>query len=321
MGQWFARHGGYSCVSVWGKTVSKSIQSHHIRGLLITGIGGLALTWDIPLIRLSDGTPWSVLLARSGTTLVVSLTVWLLMRRFMRAAAPPLVPGRSGLVVAALYGIGSVSFIAAVFNTTTANLAFILAFNTMFAALLSWVFLWERPRPATFVAMGFMLFGILLIVGEGISSGHLFGDAMALCSALSLAAAITVSRASGRNMGFTSLVAVTIPFLIACYMVSRIGFHIGQPVWILIDGGIITPLSFFCLALGPRYLSGPEVAMFYLLETVLAPIWVWIIFSETPSNQSLAGGTILVIALIAHSVWFLVKGRKPPADPMVEYPI
>jgi len=301
--------------------LSGSTQSHHLKGLLITAIGGLSLTWDIPLIRLSDGAPWSVLLARSGTTLVVTFSAWLIMRRFLRGATPPLVPGRSGLVVAALYGIGSVSFVAAVFTTTTANLAFILAFNTMFAALLSWIFLGERPRPATFVAMAFMMFGIFLIVGEGISSGHLFGDAMALSSAFTLAAAITVSRASGKNMGFTSLVAVIIPFLLACSVVSRIGFHIGQPIWILIDGGIITPLSFFCLALGPRFLSGPEVAMFYLLETVLAPVWVWIIFSETPSNQSLVGGTILVVALVAHSAWFLVKGRKPPADKVIEYPI
>ena len=300
--------------------LSDSIQSQHIKGLLITGMGGLTLTWDIPLIRLSEGTPWSVLLARSGTTLIASLILWLAMRRVMRSA-PPLVPGRSGVVVAFLYGAGSVSFIAAVFTTTTANLAFLLAFNTMFAALLSWVFLKERPRPATFIAMGFMLLGILMIVGEGMSSGHLFGDAMALLSALSIAGAITVSRASGKNMGFSSLVAVVIPFLIACWVVGKSGFHIEQPIWILIDGAIVTPLSFFCLATGPRYLSGPEVAMFYLLETVLAPVWVWIIFSETPSDQSLIGGMILVIALVAHSVWLLFKGRKRPADRVVEYPI
>ena len=55
--------------------------------------------------------------------------------------APHLIPGRPGLVVAALYGLGSITFITAVYNTSTANLVFILAFNTMFAALLSWIFL------------------------------------------------------------------------------------------------------------------------------------------------------------------------------------
>ena len=46
------------------------------------------------------------------------------------------------------------------------------------------------------------------------------------------------------------------------------------------------PISFFCLATGPKYLSGPEVAMFYLLETVFAPVWVWLIFSEAPSRNA-----------------------------------
>ena len=61
------------------------------------------------------------------------------------------------------------------------------------------------------------------------------------------------------------------------------------------------PLAFWCLATGPKYLSGPEVGMFYLLETILAPIWVWLIFSEIPSARTLFGGSILVLALIGYS--------------------
>jgi len=43
--------------------------------------------------------------------------------------------------------------------------------------------------------------------------------------------------------------------------------------------------------------------MFYLLETILAPIWVWLIFAEAPTNMALAGGAILILALGAHSLW------------------
>ena len=50
--------------------------------------------------------------------------------------------------------------------------------------------------------------------------------------------------------------------------------------------------------------------MFYLLETVLAPVWVWLIFSEAPSRNSLIGGTILIVALVAHSLWQLAEGRR-----------
>ena len=143
---------------------------------------------------------------------------------------------------------------------------------------------------------------------------------MALCSSFLIASAITISRASGKDMGFTALVGVVFPFAVAAFMVvghrapgrcavvdhlQRRGHH---------------AVSFFCLAAGPRYISGPEVAMFYLLETVLAPVWVWMIFSETPTRNSLIGGVILIVALVAHSLWQLADGRKRRAVTAVRHP-
>jgi drug/metabolite transporter (DMT)-like permease len=296
-------------------------ENSHARGLLLTAIGGLALTVDIPLIRLSEGEPWSVLMLRTGATFAVAIVVWAVWRSFS-ANAPQLIPGWSGLAVAALYGLGSVTFISAVYSTSTANLVFILAFTTMFAALLSWVFLKERPSNATMLAMAVMIVGVGIIVSDSVGTGNLFGDAMALASAFVIASAITISRASGKDMGFTSLVGVIFPFLVAAFMVADVGYRVDQPWWIIFNGAVVMPISFFCLATGPRYISGPEVAMFYLLETVLAPVWVWIIFTEVPTTNSLIGGTILIVALVAHSAWQLLHGRRGRrvADP-VNYPI
>lgn len=293
--------------------------TNHAKGLLITGIGGLALTIDIPLLKLSGGEAWSVLLMRTGTTFLSALVIWAIWR-LITPSAPKLVPGRKGLIVAGLYGLGSIFFITAVYNTTTANLVFILAFNTMFAALLSWIFLGERPRGGTIVAMAAMIFGILIIVWDSVGTGNLFGDLMAACAALSLAAAITISRASNDDMGFTALIGVIFPFAVAAFMVGGTGFRVDEPWWLLFNGAVIMPLSFFCLAQGPRYISGPEVAMFYLLETVLAPVWMWLIFHETPSRASLTGGIILITALVAHSIWQLAEGRKRRAALAVRYP-
>lgn len=295
-------------------------ETDHRKGLLLTGIGGLALTVDIPLIRLADGNAWSILLLRSGTTFVAALVIWTIWRS-LSSKAPQLVPGRAGLLVAALYGVGSITFITAVFNTSTANLVFILAFNSMFAALLSWLFLGERPSPATLITMVVMVVGVFIIVGGSVGGGGLFGDAMALASALLIATAITISRASGKDMGFTALVGVLFPFLVAVAMVGKAGFAVTEPWWIIFNGAVIMPLSFFCLANGPRYLSGPEVAMFYLLETVLAPIWVWMIFAEVPTTNTLIGGAILIVALVGHSMWQLGRSRKRKADEAVQYPV
>jgi drug/metabolite transporter (DMT)-like permease len=274
----------------------------HRRGLLITAIGGLALSFDIPLIRSSHGEVWSVLAVRSFSTFAVAFALWALLR-FLLKRPVTLLPGRAGLLAGLLYGVGSLTFMLAVFNTTTANVVFILAFTSMFAALLSWIFLGERPANATLLAMAAMVCGVALIVQDGLSSGHMFGDAMAALNALILASAITISRKSGADMGLVPLVTAIIPGLAALIMLPGGALQIEQPAFILFKGLVMIPLAFFCLATGPRYLSAPEVGMFYLLETILAPIWVWVIFTERPSSQTLIGGSILIVALLVHSLW------------------
>ncbi|MFB2607088.1 EamA family transporter, partial [Rhizobium phaseoli] len=184
--------------------------SDHRKGLLLTAIGGLALSMDIPLVRLGDGDIWSILGVRSAATVLATLVILAAMR-LASGKWPILIPGRPDLMTGLLYGLSSLTFVLAVFNTTTANVVFIVAFNPMIGALLSWIFLKEKPQAATLIAMLFMIFGVGLIVREGLSSGHFFGDAMALLSALILAAAITIGRASRRDMGFVPLLAAILP--------------------------------------------------------------------------------------------------------------
>jgi drug/metabolite transporter (DMT)-like permease len=274
----------------------------HRKGLLITAIGGLALSFDIPLIRSANGEVWSVLATRSIATFVTALVAWSVIR-FALGKRVALVPGPIGVLAGILYGVVSLTYMLAVFNTTTANVVFILAFTSMFAAILSWIFLGERPSNATFLTMAAMVAGVALIVHDGLASGNIFGDAMAACTAFLLGSVITLSRKSGRDMGFVPLITAIFPGIAALILLPDTGFQVADPGFILFNGLIMIPLAFWCLATGPRYLSAPEVGMFYLLETVLAPIWVWIVFSETPTPQTVIGGSILILALLAHSLW------------------
>lgn len=281
----------------------------HRKGLLLTAFGGLMLTFDIPLIRLAHGEAWSVMLLRSGVTVIAAPLLHAVLRRF-NPATPPLVPGRAGLMVVALYGLTSITFMLAVHHTTSANVAFILAFNTFFSAVFAAIFLKERPHLYTVAAMAVMVFAVLLIVEDGIASGHMLGDMLALATAFFAAAAITVSRASGKDMGFATLLSAIVPTLAAGFVVSGSTFEIASPWWLVFNGAVVMPLSFALLGNAPKWIPAPEVAMFYLLETVLAPIWVYFLFAERPSNQSLVGGLILIAALTAHSVWQWRMGRR-----------
>ena len=61
--------------------------------------------------------------------------------------------------------------------------------------------------------------------------------------------------------------------------------------------------------------------MFYLLETILAPVWVWLIFGEVPSTASVAGGTIMVVALVSHSLWQIATSRRSALGRMARRPM
>ena len=277
----------------------------------------MILTFDIPLIRLASGDTWSVMLVRSGATFLAALVIWAIWRS-LSSKAPALAPGWTGVLVAALYGLTSILFMMAIYRTSTANLAFILAFNSVFAALLSWVFLREKPQTVTMIAMAIMLVGVLVIVGDGFAAGNFIGDLLALASAFTAASAITLTRSSGKDMGLTALSGVLLSLVVAAYFVVDGGYRIDAPWWILFNGAIVMPLAFYCLATGPRWLSAPEVAMFYLLETVLAPVWVWMIFAEAPTRNALIGGLILISALVAHSIWQLWDTRRSASVPAAQ---
>lgn len=285
------------------------MNSDHRRGLLITATGGIALSFDVPLVRLGGGELWQTLALRSLSTFVLGILIWLLVRQFQPNNAA-LRPGKAGVIAGICYGLSTITFLGGVFNTATANVVFIVAFTPMFAALFGWLFLGEHPSRSTWITMLVLIFGVGLIVSGGLSAGETVGNLSALATTVLLAAAITIGRKNKIDLGLVPLVATIIPAMLGLVMMQPGGlFSVPQPFWVLFDGLIMLPIAFWCLATGPKYLTGAEVGMCYLLETVLAPIWVWLVFHEEMHPKTLAGGTILILALIGHSIWQIRQKR------------
>jgi drug/metabolite transporter (DMT)-like permease len=74
------------------------------------------------------------------------------------------------------------------------------------------------------------------------------------------------------------------------------------------------PLASTLIANGPRFLPSADVSMFFLLETVLTPVWIWLLFSELPSKSVFYGGAIVVATLIVHSIWRLCSTLRSKTD-------
>jgi drug/metabolite transporter (DMT)-like permease len=55
--------------------------------------------------------------------------------------------------------------------------------------------------------------------------------------------------------------------------------------------------------------------MFFMLETVLTPVWIWFLFGEMPGSRVLVGGTLVVVTLLAHSWWRLRSSLRSQPVP------
>ena len=66
-------------------------------------------------------------------------------------------------------------------------------------------------------------------------------------------------------------------------------------------------IPFVLVTLAPRYITAAEVNLFFLLETILGPLWVWFVIKEQPSLETILGGTVIVITIAVHSILALKK--------------
>ncbi len=78
---------------------------------------------------------------------------------------------------------------------------------------------------------------------------------------------------------------------------------------LLLLGGVILPISFAMITLSPRYLRAPEVSLILLIETVLGPIWVWLVLAEVPHFRTLVAGALILGTLLIHTSYSLRKTR------------
>lgn len=210
--------------------------------------------------------------------------------------------GRAGVAYAALTALSMLLFIAALRNTTVAHVAVITAMVPFFAAYLGWVILREVPQRAAIIASAVALIGVAIMAGLS-TEGRASGNALAVLMALCMAGMILISRRFSHipALAATCLAsalsaAATLPFITVTAVTP-------QELGILALFGLVNQvLGFGLFALGARMLPPMQTALITALDAPLAPLWVWLIFMETPSGATLLGGTVVMLAVIGH-IW------------------
>lgn len=277
----------------------------------MTGIGVLMLSPDALLVRLVQTDIWTLLFWRCLLTAIM-MSFFLALRYRRRFLQSFVATGKAGIFSALTITLGSMMFINSLKQTTAANALIILAATPVISSLLSWFFLHEKIPLKTWVAIFTCFGGILYIFSGSLQHGLLLGDLLALGATTMWGANIVIIR-SGKEVNMIpanvlgNLTVVLIVFFLGAQPLQISTTDAGT---LLLLGGLVLPVSFALITLGPRYLLAPEVSLILLAETILGPLWVWMVLEEVPHQRTMAAGVLIISTLIIHTMFSLRQQPK-----------
>jgi drug/metabolite transporter (DMT)-like permease len=212
--------------------------------------------------------------------------------------------GKSGWLVASLSTLGMVSFIPALQLTSVSNVAVIIATGPFVAAALAWMWLREAARWQTMLASVVALVGVAIIVGNARASSDILGIALTCLMTVAIAAmTVIVRRHKDTPMVAAAAWSNILGSIVSIPFGTGIASVTGPDLLIFAMFGFFqVALGLTLFVLGSRLLPSGQATLIATLETPLMPFWVWLAFHEAPAPRALAGGALVMGAVIADIV-------------------
>ena len=254
---------------------------------------------------LATDDSWAIVCLRSVWA-AAFLVVFLLWRDGLRGTIRLFgTMGYPGLAVALCFATASGAFIVALKHTTVANVLLIQASTPLIAALIGRVVLKEKITLATWAAIGAVMLGVAVMVSGSLGNGaSLVGSLLAVLMALAFATALIVTRHSaGVRMAPACCLGCLLDAAISLPLAESLSVSAADMGLLFAFGALNQGLGMAFFVTGARLLPSPIAALIGTLEPVLAPVWVWLVHSEVPTQRTLIGGAIVMSALLSHILW------------------
>ncbi len=211
--------------------------------------------------------------------------------------------GYAGVMGGILLMGANLFFIQAFANTSIANTLFTLSLIPFITAVLAFLFLNEKLSLRTFTIMLVALFGILIMINEGIKTGDLFGNIMAICCAFCFSSfTIVIRKFRNIDMIPTLLISGIIIAVVSFILNSgNLTIPLQDVLLCFLWGGLLSGFVNSVFIYAARFLNASEVTFFMLLELSLGPFWVWLFLNETIALETLFGGIIVMSSVAVYS--------------------
>ena len=277
------------------------------KGSLLAFVGVMFITPDSLFIRLASIETWSLLFYRGAIPFITVLLSLLIIYKsnFFKIF---LSTGYPGVAYSITFALTNITFIISIQNTNVANTLVMVALAPMLSAILGLIFLKENPERKTWIAIIITTLAAIYIFYDSIQIGNFLGDIFGLITALGLAVgAVIVRSAKNRNLVPSAVIGKLFVAIIALFFVES--FELSNNDLIIVPAMCIlcVAIPFVLVTIAPRFITAAEVNLFFLLETILGPIWVWMVIKEQPTLETIQGGLIIILTIAIHSVLAIKK--------------
>jgi drug/metabolite transporter (DMT)-like permease len=280
--------------------------------LLVASAGVLWSTLGLGVRLMEEATAWQIVFYR-GLFQAVAITAWVLSRHRGRVQEASSRIGWAGVVGAVALGVSYNAMIVALTLTSVATVAFILGATPLVTGLLGWLVLRERVQPTTFAAMGLALFGVVVMTLGQLGGGRGLGVLAAALAVLGYSV-FTVALRKGRDVDMLPTIALSgaLAALMSAAAIDSFAMTGRDLALSIYLGGVALAVGLAMFTAGSRYLTSAELPLVAMTESVLAPVWVWIVLGETVGPTTLLGGAIVLGAVLVQTLLARGGAGSPP---------
>ena len=277
------------------------------KGSLLAFVAVIFITPDSLFIRLSNVDTWGLVFYRGiipfftvllGMLIIYKLNFFKMLFFF----------GHYGLIYVITFSITNITFVVSIQNTNVANTLVMIAMAPMLSAILGAIFLKEIPDKKTWGAIAITFIAAVYIFYDSLQLGSIYGDILGFITALGLAVgAVTIRSAKKENLVPAAVVGKLFVAIFAMFFIKSYDL-VDQDLFIVpLMCVMCVAIPFVMVTIAPRFIPAEEVNLFFLLETIIRPFWVWMVIKEQPSIETIHGGAVIILTIAIHSFLKLKK--------------
>ena len=277
------------------------------KGSLMAFVAVMFITPDSLFIRLSSIETWSLVFYRGFIPFLTVFVGMLLIYKF-NFFKILFSSGFHGIIYIITFSITNISFVVSIQNTNVANTLVMIAMAPMLSAVLGALFLREIPNKNTWIAIFVTFIAAVYIFYDSLKLGNIYGDILGLVTAFGLAIGAVTIRSAKKEKPSAFCGSWKVDCSNFCHFFIETYTLVGRDLWIVpLMCLMCVAVPFVLVTIAPRFIPAEEVNLFFLLETIIGPFWVWLVIKEQPSLETIQGGAVIIITIAIHS---FLKLRK-----------